>query len=173
MGSTVNINNVPEYFPHCIESIHPSEQHLRIQRYSSNQPVFRNGPKMLRKILSRREINIGVYYHFLNTTLETIFRFPVYLGMASGSINPIALGALYLTEIIAYPFNTAFRRLTCQHTTIPGMIPLRYRGLRHALMLIASQQGLLGLYKGFGLHHLTIALRVASIGYLMPMFQRM
>ena len=68
-----------------------------------------------------------------------------------------------------YPLNTAFRRLVCQHSQIPGMIPIRYRGLWHALRLIGSEEGILGLYKGFGLHHLTLGLRVAAISYVVPM----
>jgi hypothetical protein len=68
-----------------------------------------------------------------------------------------------------YPLNTAFRRLTCQHTDIPGMIPLRYRGLWHALRLIPSEEGLIGLYRGFGLHHLTIVIRLGCIALIGPL----
>ena len=49
------------------------------------------------------------------------------------------------------------------------MIPIRYRGLGHALRLIGSEEGILGLYKGFGLYHLTLGIRLACIGYIMPL----
>ena len=49
------------------------------------------------------------------------------------------------------------------------MIPVRYRGLGHALKVIGSEEGIIGLYKGFGLHHLTIGLRLAAIGCAVPM----
>ena len=48
------------------------------------------------------------------------------------------------------------------------MIPIRYSGLFHALRLIPSEEGILGLYRGFGLHHLTMALRLGSIATLRP-----
>jgi hypothetical protein len=63
-----------------------------------------------------------------------------------------------------YPLTTAFRRLACQSSEIPGMIPVRYAGLWHALKLIRSEEGVLGLYKGFGLYHITMGVRVAALG---------
>ena len=65
-----------------------------------------------------------------------------------------------------YPFNTAFRRLACQHRDIPGMIPLRYKGMWHAMRLIAQEEGIKGLYKGFGLHHLTMGIKFGCLGLL-------
>ena len=71
--------------------------------------------------------------------------------------------------MFAYPLNTAFRRLACQHTDIPGMIPLRYNGIWHALRLIAQEEGIIGLYRGFGLHHLSMGIKIGCIGMVAPL----
>ncbi len=56
----------------------------------------------------------------------------------SSGIGPNQIGLYYLSELIMYPLNTAFRRIVCQSSDIPGMIPFRYSGLWHAMRLIAS-----------------------------------
>ncbi|CAD8158641.1 unnamed protein product [Paramecium octaurelia] len=59
---------------------------------------------------------------------------------------------LYLSyNLISYPFLTIVRRLHCQ-STLPGMIPIRYSGPFHALRLITQEEGIRGLYRGFGLY---------------------
>ena len=70
-----------------------------------------------------------------------------------------------------YPLNTIFRRLTCQHRDIPGMIPLRYKGIWHALRLILQEEGILGLYRGFGLHHLTLGIKFGCLNLIPPLFR--
>lgn len=99
--------------------------------------VFRNGSKVIRKMYERKEAFKGISYHIINSSFEAFCRFPLYMSLVSG-LNLTSMAILYGTEIIIYPLNTAFRRITCQQPGIPGMIPLRYSGMFHALRLIGS-----------------------------------
>lgn len=56
-----------------------------------------------------------------------------------------------LANMLSYPFLTVMRRLQCQLDT-PGMIPLRYGGVSHCFKLIANEEGLKGLYRGYAMH---------------------
>ena len=40
------------------------------------------------------------------------------------------------------------------------MIPLRYKSVTHAARVIFSEEGLIGLYRGFGLHQISTAARL-------------
>lgn len=56
-------------------------------------------------------------------------------------------------QAFSYPIITCARRLTCQTPDTPGMLPLRYLNLLHALALIKREEGLFrGLYRGFSFH---------------------
>lgn len=99
--------------------------------------VFRNGSKVIQKMYERKEAFKGISYHIINSSFEAFCRLPLYMSLTSG-LNLTSMGILYSTEVILYPLNTAFRRITCQQPGIPGMIPLRYSGVFHALRLIRS-----------------------------------
>lgn len=43
---------------------------------------------------------------------------------------------------------TATRRIQCQDR-IAGMLPIRYEGVWHAVKLIAAEEGIRGLFRGF------------------------
>lgn len=49
---------------------------------------------------------------------------------------------------------TAKRRLEGQSSEFASMIPERYHGFKHALELIFKEEGVKGLYRGFGLYNL-------------------
>ena len=49
------------------------------------------------------------------------------------------------------------------------MIPLRYNGVWHALRLIAQEEAIIGLYRGFGLHHLSMGIKIGCIGMVAPL----
>lgn len=66
---------------------------------------------------------------------------------SSNQIYPI-LAQYTIGNLLCYPLMTVQRRLECQ-TSLPGMIPIRYRGLFHGLRLIMSEEGIKGLYRGF------------------------
>lgn len=85
----------------------------------------------------RKEVFTGISYHIVNSSFDVFCRLPLYLSLASG-FNSVSGAILYATEIILYPLNTAFRRVVCQQPGIPGMIPLRYSGIFHALRLVGS-----------------------------------
>ena len=52
------------------------------------------------------------------------------------------------------------------------MIPLRYDGLWHALKLIFQEEGLKGLYKGYGLHHVSMGIHWTFIALLVPLLNK-
>jgi hypothetical protein len=52
------------------------------------------------------------------------------------------------------------------------MIPLRYSSLGHAIKLMYTEEGILGLYKGFGLHQISTGLRLAAIAGLKPILDQ-
>lgn len=58
------------------------------------------------------------------------------------------IAAQSLSQTLAYPFMTIMRRLQCQDK-LPGMIPLRYAGWKHAFKLILQEEGIKGLYRGY------------------------
>lgn len=57
----------------------------------------------------------------------------------------------FISTILTYPIYTAMRRYECQSSR-PGMIPVRYKNIRHGLKLIATEEGIKGLYRGFSVH---------------------
>lgn len=48
-----------------------------------------------------------------------------------------------------YPLMTAMRRMQCQSESA-GMLPLRYSSSSHTLRLVFQEEGVRGLYRGFG-----------------------
>jgi hypothetical protein len=77
------------------------------------------------------------------------------LGIYISSYFPSILmqnsyNSMLFSTALCYPILTAMRRLTCQSMTIPGLLPMRYLNLLHALVVIRGEEGLFkGLYKGF------------------------
>lgn len=68
---------------------------------------------------------------------------------------------------MTYPLLTIMRRLQCQ-VALPGMIPLRYAGVTHCFMLMANEEGLKGLFRGFPLHFIisNVAFAIGTFTYL-------
>lgn len=62
--------------------------------------------------------------------------------------------------------------LIIQHTEIPGMIPLRYSSIGHAIKLMYNEEGILGLYRGFGLHQISTGLRLSALAALKPILDQ-
>jgi hypothetical protein len=61
-----------------------------------------------------------------------------------------AYNAILFGTAFSYPILTAMRRLTCQSMKMPGLLPMRYLNLLHALAVIRGEEGIArGLYKGF------------------------
>ncbi|CDW86920.1 UNKNOWN [Stylonychia lemnae] len=66
------------------------------------------------------------------------------------SVNIFAyLGQTLAFHTLAYPILTAQRRMECQTTKMPGMLPLRYIGNIHALGLMWREEGVKGLFRGY------------------------
>lgn len=73
----------------------------------------------------------------------------VMLGMTIRDPSLKAYGiASILSTLLTYPVYTAMRRFECQSDR-PGMIPKRYKNIWHGLKLIANEEGVKGLYRGF------------------------
>lgn len=94
------------------------------------------------------------------------------LALASQQVKEQLAAIYYCSELFMYPFNTAFRRLVCQHTEIPGMIPVRYKSVSHGVHLIFSEEGILGLYKGFGLHHISLGVKLSLLLASRPFIEK-
>jgi hypothetical protein len=69
-------------------------------------------------------------------------------------------------ETLTYPISTAYKRLQCQTEKYPGMIPVRYSGLFHALRVIFYEEGVRGLWRAFPLHLTQNILRIGLIKIL-------
>lgn len=52
------------------------------------------------------------------------------------------------------------------------MIPIRYRSVSHAVRLILSEEGILGLYKGFGLHHISLGIKFGLLFSSRPVIEK-
>lgn len=64
------------------------------------------------------------------------------------SYNPY--NAILFGMTASYPLMTGFRRMVCQSLSMPGLLPMRYLNLLHAVALIRREEGLFkGLYKGY------------------------
>jgi hypothetical protein len=59
-----------------------------------------------------------------------------------------------------------------KHTEIPGMIPVRYRSVSHAVRVIFSEEGILGLYKGFALHHVSLGVKLGLLFSSRPFIEK-
>jgi hypothetical protein len=52
------------------------------------------------------------------------------------------------------------------------MIPVRYKSVSHAVRLIFSEEGMLGLYKGFGMHHISLGVKLGLIFASRPAIEK-
>lgn len=52
------------------------------------------------------------------------------------------------------------------------MIPVRYSSINHAVRLIYTEEGILGLYKGFALYHVSTLLKLGTIILTKPLFDQ-
>ncbi|EAR91059.1 carrier protein (macronuclear) [Tetrahymena thermophila SB210] len=119
-----------------------------------------------RFILQNRLPNFALYKSFLDVFKRHKRQpFELYKGALGHSIKNAVLAftwSLYdkdnakqsflistlASHFLTYPVLTAIRRVQCQ-SNLPGMIPKRYGGTFHALRLIAQEEGVKGLYRGF------------------------
>lgn len=71
-------------------------------------------------------------------------------------------GGQMLIHGIAYPFLTIQRRLECQ-SSLPTLLPQKYKGFFNAFKQIVKQEGFRALYKGFIAYSLAITIWVFSV----------
>lgn len=103
------------------------------------------------KLLSR-----GDYFHINNTShfIKNFFFFGVYniFNYISKTFTSYRYTDydLYFAFLATYPFNTAIRRVVCQCSSTPGLLPKRYMNVMHAIFLIRKEEGIFnGWFKGF------------------------
>lgn len=78
-----------------------------------------------------------IFSLYENDTSEKMNNFKIYSTLCIGTF-------------FSYPILTAMRRYCCQSTIRPGMLPLRYINILHAVSLIKKEEGVYkGWYKGF------------------------
>ena len=105
--------------------------------------IYKNALQLYMR--SNQEVFRGAASHILKNFL---FLF----GFYASSILYKAdyLYSVLLGTFCSYPFLTAFRRVVCESSSMPGLLPVRYLNTIHALFLIRKEEGLFkGLYKGF------------------------
>lgn len=91
----------------------------------------------------------GVLGHIPKNFFYLLGFYFYYLSPTTGNLS----FAIIFGNITSYPIMTAFRRIVCQSTEVPGLIPIRYLNLLHAVFLIRREEGFFrGLYKGFFAH---------------------
>lgn len=109
------------------------------------------------KIRSRsiHEMWTGSFNHFYKNVLLIVG-----LYISRYSLFPDNyIASILFSQIFCYPILTCNRRLVCQTSEYPSMLPLRYLNLLHALALIKREEGLFrGLYRGFSFHLIFIYL---------------
>jgi hypothetical protein len=77
--------------------------------------VFQNVVRVLSKMMTRGELFKGTSYHAINGLFELCFKFPVFLMFFTmEKLNANMVMWYYLSEILIYPFQTAYKRLICQ-----------------------------------------------------------
>jgi hypothetical protein len=139
-----------------------------------------------RYVLQNRQPQFLIYKNiiqFYKRSHYEIFRaaishFPKnFLFLFGYYLNVIRKDATYtssmiLGSIFSYPYMTAFRRVVCESTSMPGLLPVRYLNTLHAIFLIRKEEGLFkGLYKGFFAYYIGIMIwcwtvpAIASIQY--------
>ena len=95
------------------------------------------------------EVWVGAYNHFFRNFLLISGMYIFKSTLFPENYTMCYLGG----QIFSYPVLTAMRRLVCQTSEVPGMLPLRYLNLLHALALIKKEEGIFrGLYRGFSFH---------------------
>jgi hypothetical protein len=135
-----------------------------------------------RFILQNRLPNFSVYKSATNFLLKKFKRRDIFFQGAGGHLPKniiFALGFLNLfpgdpdrnfmamtalSSILAYPILTCIRRQQCQDLD-PGMLPVRYSGTWHALKLIAKEEGIRGLYRGFSAYAVVTGATFLFVSY--------
>jgi hypothetical protein len=91
------------------------------------------------------------YTFYASNYLFKTFNFDKYISNLITENIPLShIEISYLlATLLAYPIQTVHRRLVCQNTNYPGLLPIRYINLVHGLFLIRREEGIIsGLYKG-------------------------
>lgn len=83
--------------------------------------------------------------------------------MPNGQLNQYLFLLYVAGETILYPVSTAYKRVICQTTRVPGMIPHRYAGIYHAMKVIFYEEGVKALYRGYPLYIIGVYLRLALV----------
>mmetsp|Transcript_17404 Transcript_17404/g.19829 ORF Transcript_17404/g.19829 Transcript_17404/m.19829 type:complete len:361 (+) Transcript_17404:33-1115(+) len=82
------------------------------------------------------------------------------------------IASTQLNGILTYPLITIARRLHCQDPA-PGMLPLRYSGVSHALKLIIKEEGIKGIYRGYLCYALANLIMMVGITEFSALGERM
>jgi hypothetical protein len=105
--------------------------------------IYKNALQFYKR--SNHEIFRGASGHFAKNLLFSIGYYLDMFRADSSYTTSVFLGCL-----LSYPYLTAFRRIVCESTSMPGLLPARYLNTIHALFLIRREEGIFkGLYKGF------------------------
>lgn len=106
---------------------------------------------------SEYEMFNGVLGHFP----KNFFYLIGYGSSASRDSNSVIMSTIF-GHTFMYPILTGMRRIVCQTSIIPGMLPLRYLNLLHAVALIRREEGFFkGLYSGYIAYILAVFIWVA------------
>jgi hypothetical protein len=120
--------------------------------------IYKNFFKL--QLRNYHEITRGITGHIPKNFFYLI-GFYIYYNMPSTGNYMIAV---LCGNILSYPIMTGFRRIVCESSSTPGLLPLRYLNLLHAVFLIRREEGLFrGLYKGFFMHVLATLLWIGLV----------
>ena len=117
-----------------------------LQNRIANFSIYQSIPHFMRKFGRNPRVTMaGANVHLPKNIILSIGGADILPGRPQESYMLSNL----IGSTLSYPLLTVMRRLHCQTLDTPGMIPIRYTGVFHALKLIKYEEGFKGLYGGF------------------------
>lgn len=140
----------------CDMLLHPAfviENRYILQNRNPQFQIYKNFLKF--KLRSFDDFYKGVLSHIPKNFLFLSGFYLYYIFPTQGNFS---LGYI-IGSIFSYPVLTGLRRITCESSSLPGLLPVRYLNLVHAIFLIRREEGFFrGLYKGFFSYMIAITL---------------
>lgn len=116
---------------------------------------------------SKYDMYTGCLAHLPKNMMLALAGFQIF---NSGSFYSLLIKEIAISAL-AYPIITACRRIECQ-VERQGMIPRRYKNVRHCFGLTYREEGFRGLYRGFAAYAIAITIYTTLVPYMTFMATR-
>lgn len=134
-----------------LHPLHLTQTRLILQDRRKNFITYKNVIDLWKSAINTKSLYAGVLGHLpLNIILFSSYLLP------HNTNNPLWSFTGLIPLIFTYPILTIMRRIEAQSND-KGMLPFKYKGFTNALNIIAKEEGVKALYRGFSANFLLVS----------------